>query len=916
MRGVLLGTLVAMALAAAPAAAQLPIPPLGGGDEPPVPYGTNDSGGFRNVLPPGSNGLDNAVDFARFQTTGERPRHFDDQLSMYVDLLYASPELKNSDLGRFFKDAGFGVRADDVESIVRPRQGTTIVRDKGYGVPHVYGVTRGDVMFGAGYAAAQDRLFLMDVLRHTGRAQLSSFVGGAKGNREMDRTQWQLAPYNEEDLQLQIDLAEEVYGARGAQVRDDLVEYVAGINRYIDEAQLDPNKKPAEYSLLGIQLEPWKGTDVMATASLVGGIFGKGGGRELDSAQTLQAFVDRFGRRKGRRNWRDFRSKDDPETPNTARGRFPYETASAFSRRGLAMPDRGSVQAAPPAPPVPEGEGGQSVGALGFDPRAILAKRKQSNALLVSARGSATGHPIAVMGPQVGYFVPQILIEQDLHGPGIDARGTAFPGVNLYVQLGRGRDYAWSATTANSDNTDTFAEVLCQDDFHYMWRGSCRAMEKLDRTNSWTPNALDPTPPGSETLTSYRTVHGIVFARGTVRGRKVAFASARSTYFHEADSALGFSMLNDPNATRDARSFQRAASNINFAFNWFYIDSEDIAYYQSGWYPKRARRSSPDFPVLGTGQYDWRSFDPRLHSSAVIGYGAHPNALNQRSIVSWNNKQAPRWAAADDNYHYASIFRSQLLSEPLNRDLRRGKVTIERLTQIMEEAATQDLRGVKLLPVLLRAVGRPRDPRLRDAVTLLRRWNRSGAHRRDLDRDGHYDDDAAVTLMDAWWPLVREAIFKPGMRAPLYEQMLRMLPPDAAHSSVFHEPPYWEIDWWGHASKDLRTIFGRRAPRGRYARRWCGGGKRARCRRILRAHARAGADRAEGGDLRQGRDLSRAGPVRGDLHRRDAFDACVRRHDPGDPVPQQAHFPAAGRANAPPPTLKTLQFPKSSVKGV
>jgi acyl-homoserine lactone acylase PvdQ len=360
-------------------------------------------------------------------------------------------------------------------------------------------------------------------------------------------------------------------------------------------------------------------------------------------------------------------------------------------------------------------------------------------------------------------------------------------------------------------------------------------MEKLERTNSWVPNALDQTPPGSETLTAYRTVHGIVFARGTVKGRKVAFTSARSTYFHEADSGLGFSALNDPAAVHDARSFQRAASEINFAFNWFYIDAEDIAYYQSGWYPKRARGTSPDFPIWGTGRYDWRGFDAELHQSALLPYRAHPNVVNQASLVSWNNKQAPRWAAADDNYHYGPIFRSQLLSDPLDRAIRgRRKVGIARLTQIMSEAATQDLRGVKLLPVLLRAVGKPGNEDLAGAVALLRAWHRSGAHRRDLDKDGHYEDDAAVTLMDAWWPLVRRAVFRPKMGRELYAQMLRMLPPDEPISAVFHQPPYFEIDWWGHASKDLRAIFGRRAPRGAYARKWCGGGRRGVCRKRLR----------------------------------------------------------------------------------
>ncbi len=119
---------------------------------------------------------------------------------------------------------------EDVASTVSPRPGVTIVRDRAYGVPHIYGDTRGDVLFGEGYAGAQDRLFLMDILRHTGRAELSSFVGGSPGNREMDRTQWSIAPYKESDLQMQIDLADDFYGAEGKQLQDDLAQFVAGIN--------------------------------------------------------------------------------------------------------------------------------------------------------------------------------------------------------------------------------------------------------------------------------------------------------------------------------------------------------------------------------------------------------------------------------------------------------------------------------------------------------------------------------------------------------------------------------------------------------------------------------------------------------------------------------------------------------------
>ena len=47
------------------------------------------------------------------------------------------------------------------------------------------------------------------------------------------------------------------------------------------------------------------------------------------------------------------------------------------------------------------------------------------------------------------------------------------------MQLGHGRDYAWSITSAEADTVDTFAEVLCEDEFHYLYKGQCLAMEKL-----------------------------------------------------------------------------------------------------------------------------------------------------------------------------------------------------------------------------------------------------------------------------------------------------------------------------------------------------------------------------------------------------------------------------------------------------
>src|SRR5207302_10646575 len=168
----------------------------------------------------------------------------------------------------------------------------------------------------------------------------------------------------------------------------------------------------------------------------------------------------------GYRDWLDLRSLDDPEAPTTIHGvRFPYlNVPRHVAPGGEAIPDPGSVTY-PPNDAVSGGGSGGSAKTTG-SPTAgadsgivggglstasgagasggrVAFPRDASNALVVSAARSASGHPLAVFGPQVAYFAPEILMEQDIHGPGIDAAGAAFPGVNTYVQLGHGRDYAW-----------------------------------------------------------------------------------------------------------------------------------------------------------------------------------------------------------------------------------------------------------------------------------------------------------------------------------------------------------------------------------------------------------------------------------------------------------------------------------------
>src|SRR3954465_15530142 len=327
-------------------------------------YQEGEFGGVRNILPPGENGFDNAAQLAAFEANGTYPQHANDQLGMYGDLVHVAPNLKAGAIDKYFKDGSFGVKPDDVDRTYSPRSDVTIVRDKGFGTGHVYGDTRSGTMFGAGYIAAEDRLFFIDVLRHLGRAQLTSFAGGAEGNQAFDREQWAIAPYTEADLQRQYDQLDDLYGAEGKQIQDDAQSYVDGINAYINESKLNPSLLPGEYGAINQPTgpEPWKVSDIIATAALVGGIFGKGGGRELNSALILEAARKKFGQKPGKRVWSDFRSAEDPEAPTTVHGkRFPYEaTPKKVAAGSVALPDPGSVKPVPVAAGSGDGSGGDS----------------------------------------------------------------------------------------------------------------------------------------------------------------------------------------------------------------------------------------------------------------------------------------------------------------------------------------------------------------------------------------------------------------------------------------------------------------------------------------------------------------------------------------------------------------------------
>jgi len=229
----------------------------------------------------------------------------------------------------------------------------------------------------------------------------------------------------------------------------------------------------------------------------------------------------------------------------------------------------------------------------------------------------------------------------------------------------------------------------------------------------------------------------------------------------------------------------------------------------------------------------------------VLPFQAHPNALNPDFLISWNNKPAPSFAAATNKNAWGSIYRMQLIRNFIEADIAGGKkMGSEQLISAMDEPATQDIRTVELWPTIRQVLGTPASSQLREAIGELESWFADGGHRRDLTSKniaapGTYQHNEAITLMDAWWPKLLEAAFRPALGGEAFAAAQSMLRFGAPYPGAEPEAPEFQDGWYGYLSKDLRDLLAANGagskPAGAYSRIYCGNGSLAACRQALQS---------------------------------------------------------------------------------
>lgn len=749
MRRLVVPLVVALGVAALPGGASA------GGGPPSVP----DHLRAFTVFPPGQEGNVTAAELA----AGDFGAHYDDQLELYASLP-DDHDVTGGELPQLFRSLRFGPQGA-IESSYSPAAGVTVYRDT-YGVPHVYADSLDAASFALGYVSAEDRLWQMDVFRHAARGTLAEFVGAGENDEFlMMDIQTRREGYTEAEILAMHDQLDERFGAVGEQVQSGLQAYADGVNAYIQEVKTTrADERPVEYEATGNPApqhpESWEVADTLFLVVLQLRVFGETAGFELENAAVVSHLVDRLGAGLGRKVFGDLLRRDDPRSPTTipgGEGRFPSQDRSPVDPDSVAIPDEAAEVAARTA--AEQALRLNVLRAIGF-PTAPT-----SNALLVSGSQSATDNPLQIGAPQVGYAVPSFFMNIDVHAPDVDFYGPAVPGASALIPLGRGADYAWSLTTGFSDAVDVRADLLCepgggepsQASDHYMFEGGCVAMESRQETFIAKPTPTDPGPPQVEQRTIYRTVHGPVFARGTVDGEPVAFVKERMFWMREIDSVPAFLRWNTE--VDSIADFADAARDFTMSFNAFYADAEHIGYYHVGLYPLRAEGASPVLPTWGTGEWEWEGRFPFVR---------HPKVVNpeQGWLANWNNKPSEDWANVDD-FGWGPTQRVFLLQR-LMRSLLDGpgKATLADLVDVIRVAGTQDARAASLGPRIVGWAGSTNGSDLFNAaLAKVASWVGAGAHRRNHDRDGDMDRGAALAVFDAWYEILVRRVFKDELGA-------------------------------------------------------------------------------------------------------------------------------------------------------
>lgn len=310
----------------------------------------------------------------------------------------------------------------------KARGDVELVRDR-WGVPHLFAATEEEAFFGAGYAAAEDRLLQMELFRRRARGRLAEIFGRDWVASDRKFRSAGIGPY-----------CDEAAANLPGHLAESLRAYAAGVNAF---ARANPERVRRRFAPLGLLPEPWTAGDCvcawMAVAELFDTLYDESAVRLYREVRELAA---RLGQEEALRqpgmvidDW----AAVVPESEMARHGKL-------YAR----------LKATPPTP--------------GFWFRSLPDEMLRfSHAWAVSGARSVTGKPLLESDPQTSVNNPPLWYEFHVSGGRFDVRGIGVAGSPALL-IGFNRFLAWGASALGAAATVTFIEKVAPGGAGHLYR--------------------------------------------------------------------------------------------------------------------------------------------------------------------------------------------------------------------------------------------------------------------------------------------------------------------------------------------------------------------------------------------------------------------------------------------------------------
>jgi len=601
-----------------------------------------------------------------------------------------------------------------------------IVRDRD-AIPHIFGSSKSDVVFGLGYVHAQDRLWQMEFQRRVWHGRLSEILGEAalSQDRFLRTVGFGRA-------------AKAAWERLHPDARREIEAYCAGVNAFLQTHQ--GRGLPPEFALLRFAPEPWTGVDVLAWVKMMAW--------DLSANYSSELLRHDIATRLGS----EAVAALMPPYPGSGLSILGSLAAPVDSPSGRPVAFLNARQPDPPRPPDPrraigprEGlatewsaafsralsDGHPGVGALLLG--GTRTETLGSNNWVVDGTLTASGAPLLANDPHLGTHIPSLWYLAHMSAGAFDVIGATLPGAPA-VAIGRNRHIAWGETNVAADVQDFYRERLDATGSAAEFQGTCEPLHIV--IEQIRVKGRDPVfvqvrttrhgPLVSDAINANRAADTGASSAGSAPPELEPLAFRWTALDEEDQTITAFLRLNE---ARNWTEFTAALELFSTpAQNFVYADTEGhIGYYMAGRIPVRASGDGSQPTEGWTGAAEWigwipfkdlpHAFDPPGH--VIITANHRPTSPADPRLIG---------------LEYPEPYRARRITELLSG---RQRLTADDFRTV--QADTLSLHARALLPLLLEHVD-GREPDARQAVDLLRAWQH--------DARG---DSAAAAIFQAWF---------------------------------------------------------------------------------------------------------------------------------------------------------------------